>query len=399
MCVKSDLDPMLTASGKHWELKGNRGDFPVIWNPTVPDGKHWGFRGRKVSDPVVQNALHYAADTVGARLLGFGEIVLAKTDWARDWPQSALPYVTGKEGEEFFFPFWDQLNARLDAARDLNMGAYIMLYCDDAMAPDRFGITPRSAAEMRLFRYVVARLACYPHILWDTGIDISEYRSNDWINWFSIWFRQHDPWHHPVGSRSGGGSGGIMPDSGTYYSVGGASLPERSEMLRLRKMYDVPVAYTDHWRIFIHRGNWTNQKIRIAIWRCALSGAPALFPDYNQGKPQPSLIREGARYIGIATRFFRNDLHSDISDLAPHDDLIVTGDHVIMAASPGTEYVVYDENGGEMAVDLSASRRSFHVIWLDPRTGRKINQKKIKGGATRHFISPSAGKDWVLHLY
>ena len=398
-CIDSELDAPLIASGKRWKLTSNGGDFPVIWNPPVSDGAHWGFRGRNLSDPMVREALQFADEIIGARLLGFAALLIAPIDWAKDWPQSAVPYVVGEEGEEFYLPFWEGLNVKLDAARDRNMGAYIMLYSDDAMTPDHFGLTPHSKKELRLFRYVVARLACYPHILWDSGIDIGEYRNVEWIDWYVDWFRKRDPWHHPVASRSGGGSGGAMPQNGTYFSTGGAYLPSRSQLLELYSKIDVSVAHTDHWRPFIDRGDWTNQKIRVAMWRCGLSGAQALYPDYNQGVVQYDQVQKGGRYIGIATNFFRHELRSDLVDLQPHDDLLVAGDNAMLAANPGREYVVYDGDGGELTIDLTARRRAFQVNWYNPRTGETVRSKMIEGGKMHHFISPAEGQDWVLHIF
>ncbi|MGC9328254.1 MAG: hypothetical protein ACP5I1_11515, partial [Candidatus Hinthialibacter sp.] len=148
--------------------------------------------------------------------------------------------------------------------------------------PDHFGLTPQSEREIQFFRYTLARLACYPIVLWDSGIDISEYRSNDWIDWFVGWIKNNDPWRHPVGSRTGGGSGGIIPEGATYYSTGGAELPTWRELVRsywaLATRRSFPVAHTDHWRPFHTRGNWTHEKIRCALWRCMTAGGQALYP-------------------------------------------------------------------------------------------------------------------------
>lgn len=398
-CINSDLDAPLIASGKQWRLKEGKGDFPVIWNPPYPTGKHWGFRGNSISNPKIKEALKFADEVVGARLLGIPELVIAPIDWAKDWPQSAVPYIEGKEGDEFFLPFWDELNAKLDAARERNMGAYIMLYSDDALKPDNFGITPGSEIELRLFRYVVARLACYPHILWDSGIDISEYRNDEWINWFTSWFYEHDAWKHPVGSRSGGGSGGIMPGNGTYYSVGGAYIPSRSELLKYSTESNVPIAHTDHWRPFIERGNWNLRKIRIATWRCGLTDAQALFPDFNQGEIQFDMVQQGGREIGIASNFFKNELRFDLLDLHPNDKILVAGDNAILSANPDKEYIVYDEDGGNLSIDLSATKRTFTGEWYNPLNGDIIPVGKIEGGKIQSFTSPTKGFDWVLHIY
>ena len=398
-CTASELLGQLIPVGNRWQLQDNGGDFPIIWNPPVRDGAHWGFRGRDVSDPSVQEALQFADKTVGARLLGFGALLIAPIDWADDWPQSSVPYIREKEGEVFYLPFWDQLNAKLDAARDRGMGAYIMLYSDDAQTPDHFGLKPYSQKELRFFRYVIARLACYPHVLWDSGIDIGEYRDGEWIDWYARWFNENDPWHHAVGSRTGGGSGGSIPATGTYYSTGGAYLPTRSALLDLFFDQDTPIAYTDHWRPFIKRGNWTHRKIRTAHWRCGLSGSPALYPDYNQGPVKHDEVLKGGQDIGHATHFFRHELRSDLLDIEPHDELIRTGDNAILASSPEREYIVYDEDGGSVGIDLSEVQGVLGVVWYNPRTGEQIKVEFINGGKMHTFTSPTTGEDWVLHLY
>ena len=397
-CIESDLYPPLVPIANRWAVQSGKGDFPVIWNPPVDDGAHWGFRGRKLSDPMVQEAIQYADEVVGARLLTIGDLFVAPIDWAKSWPQNSVPFVEGKEGEEFYFPFWDQLNAKLDAARDRNMGMYVMLYTDDALKPDNFGMTPYSKKEMRFFRYVVARLACYPHIIWDSGIDISEYRNKQWIEWYTSWFAEHDPWHHPIGSRSGGGSGNIIPSSATYFSAGGASLPSRQELLKYLQM-KIPVAHTDHWRPFIDRGNWTNDKIRKAIWRCALTGAQAVLPDYNQGNVDIQKMKDGAKYIGYATHFFREKIYSDLTDLQPADELLLAGNNAILAASLGKEYLIYVEGGGKIKIDLAHCSGVFDVYWFNPRTGESQQTQKVQTGKILEFDAPTSKEDWVLHIY
>ena len=411
-CVPSGLPGQLVGDDNRWKLKDLGGDMPVLWNLPVKDGAHWGFRARQLSHISVKNSLDFAQNVVGARVIGFSELFIIPTSWAQDWPQSAVPYIRGKEGEEFYMPFWDNLNSKLDDIRDRGMGQYIMFYSDDALVPDRYGLKPRSRKEIRFFRYTIARISCYPIILWDTGIDIGEYRKSDWIEWFAEWFNENDPWKHTVSSRSGGGSGGFNPKSATYFSTGGAEIPSRSKLLSSLRL-KVPTAHTDHWRPFISRGNWTHEKIRKVIWRCGLSGAQALYPDYNQGTVNYNEVLMGGKFIGHAVHFFRNELRCDHAKLAPHDELIVAGENAILAAVPGSEYVLYDEDGGTVSLNLKAVKGEFTARWYNPRTGKFLKPKKIRGSGTRSFTSPDADDktesdektksdqktDWVLHIY
>jgi hypothetical protein len=398
-CVPSGLPGKLETAGTGWRLSDSEGDAPILWNPPTSDGAHWAFRGRAADDPTVVKALKFADEVVGARVIGFHELFVVSTGWAKDWPQDSLPYVGGREGDEFYLPFWNRLNEKLDAVRERGMGHYIMIYGDDEMKPDRYGVTPSSLAEKRYFRYLAARLAPYPIVLWDTGIDIGEYRSNQWIEGFAVWFNENDPWGHPTGSRAGGGSGGTLPPSATYYSVGGAGLPGRSEFLGHLAL-KVPTAHTDHWRPFINRGDWSQEKIRAAVWHGALAGGQAVFPDYNQGPVDQAEVRIGSAYIGHATRFFRNELQGDIRDLKPSDHLIVAGEEAILAANPGIEYVLYDRNGGEVTLDLQDLANRMSARWHNPKTGESTRADAVLSGTKATFSAPSKGPamDWVLHI-
>ncbi len=405
-CVSSDLPGKLTNDGPHWLLQDQGGVFPVLWNPPVEDGVRWGFRARQLSHPTIQQALDFAANTVGASVLGFDALLVVPTGWAGDWDQSAVPYVIGKEGEEMNFTFWDRLNEKLDAMRDQGMGHYIMFYSDDELTPDHFGLTPQSEREILYFRYALARLACYPIVLWDSGIDIGEYRSNDWVDWFVEWIKDNDPWQHPVGSRTGGGSGGKIPNGATYYSTGGAFIPSRLDLIRnywgLATRRDLPVAHTDHWRPYISRGDWTHEKIRIVHWRCALSGAQALYPDYNQGNTVWEGVLQGGPWIGYATKFMHEKVRSDLRELLPDDDVILAGEEAIAAGNPGKEYVVYAEKGGSMQLDVSAAETRLHARWYNPRTGKYTEEEQPLEEKDQHtFSSPTQGQgeDWVLHIY
>jgi hypothetical protein len=71
----------------------------------------------------------------------------------------------------------------------------------------------------------------------------------------------------------------------------------------------------------------------------------------------------------------------------------------IASGVPGQEYLVYDEDGGSVTIDLSevplATR--FSVLWFDPKTGVEQSGGKITGGASKHFAAPFSG-DTVLLL-
>jgi hypothetical protein len=71
----------------------------------------------------------------------------------------------------------------------------------------------------------------------------------------------------------------------------------------------------------------------------------------------------------------------------------------IASGVPGPEYMVYDEDGGSITLDLSSTSASatFSVLWSDPKTGAERSGGRVAGGAFRTLTSPFAG-DAVLLL-
>jgi hypothetical protein len=88
------------------------------------------------------------------------------------------------------------------------------------------------------------------------------------------------------------------------------------------------------------------------------------------------------------------------------------GDQTVINSDPGKNYVdlivaTRDPNGSYamiylpqnkgIKVDLGkVSGRTKNVWWYDPRTGKAISDKLVKGSGILSFTPPKDGKDWVL---
>ena len=399
-CVESSLKGMVVQDPdkpNRWMYSEGGHLMPILWGAGCYRDGRAHFRGHGADNALVIKALKQA-EQVGATWLHTCAIVLKQDDWAKNFPVEAMPYVPGKEGKIFNSDYWDNLNSRLDKARDLGMGHYVMLYTDDGLRPDRLGIAPGSREEMRLYRYVMARISPYPIVLWDTGIDISEYRNADWINAFTDWFIQNDPWSHPVSSRHGGGSGNVVPANQTYESLGGAFLPTREHLLSLYRK-PIPTAHTDHWRIFISRGRWNNDKIRKAIWRCALTGGQAPFPDYSQGPFDEEQFLTGKKQIAIAMDFIQKGLRYGLGDLEPDDSIVRNTSGIIAAINRGKEVVVFNEANAEILVNLSSFDSVVLYNWLDTKNGRISTIKNREPSQGEIFPPPEGYSEPILHIF
>jgi len=76
------------------------------------------------------------------------------------------------------------------------------------------------------------------------------------------------------------------------------------------------------------------------------------------------------------------------------NELVSRVEGQICSGIAGREYVVFDQDGGKIAIDLSAAppERSFAVLWFDPASGREQNGAEVAGGVAR-----SAARTRVLH--
>ncbi len=386
-CIPSNLPGRLIGEGNRWKLEDNGEYVAPILIPT----RQW-FKSTNTNDGI-DDFILWADTTVGAQIVGTTLVYFGHS-------QNEVPYVKGQEGETFNLDMWDRMNDHYDMLRDREMGHYIMFYSDDAESPNNYGITEFSEAELRLFRYVVARFSAYPMVIWDTGIDINETRSNAWIDWFANWFNANDPWQHPVSSRTGGGSGGKFPDNGTYYSDGTSTFPSHNTVANDWSNRNVPTAYTDRWRENYSRGNFDRDKIRRAAWEVGLVGGTAIYVSGNENggylTDTYATDFEAAPDLGHRTNFFENTIFN-LGSLSPHPELVTSGSNVVLVAVLDREYVVYDFNGGSIGIDLTHATGTLDVQWFNPRSGQFSGQTTTQGGGIRNFNAPFTG-DAVLHI-
>jgi hypothetical protein len=80
------------------------------------------------------------------------------------------------------------------------------------------------------------------------------------------------------------------------------------------------------------------------------------------------------------------------------NQLVSTRDRQICSGVPGQEYLVYDEDGGSITIDLTAlpSSVTLSLLWFDPKTGQEQNGAIITGGMRRTALSPYPGDTVML---
>lgn len=381
---------LIPANTRRWKYEKGLFDMPIM----IPT-RQW-FK-RQPTNHGINNFIRWAGQTVRANIIGTTLVYF-------NHQQNEMPYIIGKEGVEFNVAMWDRLNSHYNYMAERAIGHYVMFYSDGVNNPSNYGIATCSKEETNLFKYAIARYASYPTVIWDTGENIETTRGGqlcggyDWVEWFTRFFNQNDPWKHPVGNRSGGGSGSSNPPSATYYSDGSETLPPHSTVVSDWQSRQTPTSYTDRWRENYGRGNFDPDKIRKAIWEVGLVGGTGVYVsgNNNDGYLDESYYNDfiAAPQVGHASLFFKNAV-ADLGALSPHGELIASGNSVILAANPGSEYVAYLAQGGSVTINVASG--TYTSNWYDPRNGSFTEGSAFSGGSSISFTSPGTG-DWVLHI-
>ncbi len=244
-----------------------------------------------------------------------------------------------------------------------------------------------TALQEAYIRKVVDTVNDLDNVLYEV---INEGGNKEW-NWWVVKtvkdFERTKPKQHPVGITGHGGERiTTMRDSPADWLSPGRTdgYAEDPPALEGRK---VSLLDTDHiWGVGGNHG-W--------VWRSFLRGHNPIFMDPYDGSilgehfdPKFELLR---RNMGYTLRYAGK---MNLAAMAPHGELASTE---FCLANPGTEYLVYLPDGGEVTVDLSAASGTLTVEWFNPRTGASADGGDVQGGEKRSCKPPFDG-DAVLYF-
>jgi hypothetical protein len=314
---------------------------------------------------------------------------------------------------------WRRLERRMGVLAERNIAVAVMLYTDDGGRPS---YPPRSAAEQMLIRYTVARLTGFPGVIFNTGIDLREYRDGSWVNWFGDQIRALDPYGHPVSSRYGGGSGELIMTGQTYKSVGDRNSTMSGLLAAYERGDGLPAGNDDNWSEDLDGLNGhSRDDIRRAAWKSVVAGGVAFSVRHNT-LYCPRGITECDRYFPItAVRqalnaapwlaqvnpFVQNRLGSIYKEMHPAPQLIGNGGGKYALADAAHTRILcllmgrgdtWDSgDGGGIVLRLGAIGGEFGAIWFDPRSGEEHGAGMVSGDGDR-TLQPPTDQDWVLLL-
>lgn len=248
-------------------------------------------------------------------------------------------------------------------------------------------------AQRVYLRNTVARLAPYWNVIWNVAFEWQEFLSVRDVARIVDEVRWLDPWHHLI----------TVHDQGSFRS--GAELRRALHVDFPTLQYDagkVPDAKTawqlvrqfaGDWPVYANEVTWEAvtkldaDQVRRGAWGVALAGGIVNYAEMFEGPNQgtPANYGDGGAFPYLAILFdFLESLPS--RKMQPQPGL--AGPGVICAAKTGEQYVCYAPDGGEIRLDLSLIPQEFRVRWLNPRTGERVDDANVMGGARRSFKPP-----------
>lgn len=307
---------------------------------------------------------------------------------------------------QFDLTIWDRMEERMDALAERGLGAHIMFYSDDGGEPNWSG---QSETEKLVIRYAIARLAGYPVVIFNTGIDIAEYRDQSWVNWFGDQVRQLDPYDHPVSSRYGGGSGSMVMASQNFHSHGDrkAYIDDQVDYF---ESSSIPVSMDDAWgenRPSHESKNFSPEDIRRAFWKNVIAGGLGGLIRGSEGFFYINSMQEdleSEQWLKLIYPFVTNKLGSTFGTMVPSPSL-VSGAYCL--SDPQRNKILYflmgnddrwnPDDGGDITVNLANELGNYQASWFDTRNGSESSAGQLAGGKN-HDIQPPSSDDWILLL-
>ncbi len=135
-----------------------------------------------------------------------------------------------------------------------------------------------------------------------------------------------------------------------------------------------------------------------AAWGIHMAGVIPLYDEWSKWSPGSGGDGEGEPHVRRMFDFLHG--RTRYRQYVQLNSLVSAAERQVASGVSGEEYLVYDEDGGEIALDLRGApgSRTFSVLWLDPKTGAERGGGTVSGGAVRTLTSPFGGGDVVLLL-
>jgi Domain of unknown function (DUF5060)/Protein of unknown function (DUF4038)/Putative collagen-binding domain of a collagenase len=274
-------------------------------------------------------------------------------------------------------------------------------YNFDGFVPNVGGDRPKNATEEEIMlRNWVARIAPYWNVTWNIAFEWSEFMTSADVNRIARYVKGLDPWNHLMTVHNQGigteptGSGDWLDFYSIQKSAGTAGTAGAGNSAVVTSPGDKPVYAQEVVWEGEQDGKLNENQVRQGGWG-VVTGAGLLNYAEQFRENGGFAYGDGGGFPYVKIMF---DTIEGLKywEMRPRNDLVSSA---YCLANAGQAYLVYDEGGGALTVDLSDAPASavFSVRWTNPRTGAKQDGGTTNGGSLVDFNAPFSG-DSVLVL-
>ncbi len=426
-----------SSSARDHGLDGESGSFTAVGS---------GLRGKIIKDPDNSNAL---ATDDGRWFLCVGDTPYSlfqeeKAKWkeyVRDDQDQGITFVraTMLGAQDDWDPLFkdgdhDRLNVHkfqinddrliwmLDHYPDMYVEFILLPGCNTGWSNDEtfwYGLT--ASQHRRILKYIVARYAAFPEIVWqivnDYNFSPSHPHNVALANEAGDYLMKNDPWGHLTTAGGIRGDDFYFPDKewATFFHL------ETLDALpadQVKDYTDFPVhvfcgedryetyRQPDHPAVFFRR----------LIWSWTLSGGSACYGgDWDDIVPYSESSLHGLdNMIYVKDFFVKNEI--DLSGYLPDDNCVTSnargaGRPKVMRTQDSTSYVIYHPNASVngQGADISPATpylsiddlpaADYELVWMRADNGEIQKTDFSHDGGNKLLVSPWEGTDVVLYLH
>jgi hypothetical protein len=311
--------------------------------------------------------------------------------------------------------YWQHYDRVMTALMERGIQAHILIkvYNKAVTWPEK-----SSPEEEMFFRWIVARYAAYPNVIWDFSKEAHNEKDVAYKQDCLKFIRDTDPYDHLItvhddDAANDSGAYDKLTDFRTDQHHGNSKKKTKNsnqigkihdKILAQRRRRDWPVANVEsdyecgpgglNDKTF--NGAMTAEATIRTLWDIAMAGG---YTGYYYTYTAWDVIRpldepRGYAYMKHFGEFWRG---TEYWMLEPSDQLISDG---YCLANPGREYVAYQSKAQSFTLNLAGSAATLNGLWFNPLTGERRPAGPIASG--RSTINPP--NDWgdapvVFHAF
>jgi Protein of unknown function (DUF4038)/Domain of unknown function (DUF5060)/Putative collagen-binding domain of a collagenase len=261
-----------------------------------------------------------------------------------------------------------------------------------------------SEEEKLFFRWLIARYAAYPNVIWDFSKEANNEQDLAYKQGWLKWLRENDPYHHLVTAHDDHKNN----EAGSYDELTDFRASQQHSrfhetILQQRKRRAWPVANVESdyecgpggVNDKTYGQAMTPEQTLSTLWEIQMAGGyTAYYYTYTAWDViRPLDVPPGYAYLKHFGDFWRA---TEYWKLEPSDNLVNSGWSL---AQPGREYVVFQKQAQPFTLEIAGAKSQLSGEWFNPQTG-KSTEAGFFGNGSASFTPPA---DWgnvplVLHL-